>query len=261
MTKTISLPALLVVLTLAVSFIHCSESVDDPLIGDSSLAESTSSEASQSAETLSGDESGLSEESLDSGSDSDQTADSSGEAEGTTAEDHPFPDPTWLKSGDPLDNGTAGTQPGSVAKDFNQPLPVVNMSGWSTVSLYDFYGYVIVLNASAEWCEPCQEETPELEAMFEEKKDDGFVVLQTLFEDKDYNPADERTIKRWDRNFQLSYPVLADSEAEIYIDYKDDTNSMPLSVVIGRDMKIVGIVQGYKMTELQQYIDQAFQTN
>lgn len=46
-----------------------------------------------------------------------------------------------------------------------------------TVSLSDFRGQVVLVNFWATWCEPCRDEMPEFQTIYDLHKADGFVVL------------------------------------------------------------------------------------
>jgi thiol-disulfide isomerase/thioredoxin len=60
----------------------------------------------------------------------------------------------------------------ATAPDFSLP----DLAG-RTVSLSSFKGRVVLLDFWATWCEPCQEELPELVALHEKYKDRGFSVV------------------------------------------------------------------------------------
>jgi peroxiredoxin len=76
------------------------------------------------------------------------------------------------------------------------------------VDLYDLYGQVVLLLIAREWCEPCQEEAVALESMYQEHKDQGFVVLNIMLEgiEDDSPPQTDRWAEYWG----LSYPILGD---------------------------------------------------
>ena len=54
---------------------------------------------------------------------------------------------------------------------------VLNDLNGSPVALSQFIGRPLIVNFWATWCGPCRIEMPELQAVFEEYKDDGLLIL------------------------------------------------------------------------------------
>lgn len=77
------------------------------------------------------------------------------------------------------------------------------------VSLADYKGKVVLLNFWATWCEPCKKEMPEIQAAYEQYKDQGFVVLGINFGE---NPDPTVSFVHHGR---LTFPVLLDRRANI----------------------------------------------
>ena len=65
----------------------------------------------------------------------------------------------------------AGLRVGQRAPDFTLQLP-----GGGSVTLSTLRGRPVVLNFFATWCGPCQEEMPELQAIFEEYRGRAYVL-------------------------------------------------------------------------------------
>ena len=76
------------------------------------------------------------------------------------------------------------------------------------VELWDFYGQVVMIDIAAEWCNPCKDAAPEAQDFYERNRDEGFVILQLLYEGI-ANTA-EPDAARWADVFDLEFPVLAD---------------------------------------------------
>lgn len=65
------------------------------------------------------------------------------------------------------------TQPTSgVAPDF-----YLELFDGSDFRLSDYKGKVVLINFWGSWCGPCRQEAPELQALYEDYKDDGFVII------------------------------------------------------------------------------------
>jgi len=80
------------------------------------------------------------------------------------------------------------------------------------IKLKRFYGSVILIDLSAEWCGPCRTAAVTLEEEYQERKDDGFVVIQLMLDGYgmgDGNPDGDR----WRNEFGLSLPVIEDGDA------------------------------------------------
>ncbi len=86
-------------------------------------------------------------------------------------------------------------------------------SDGNDVSLKDFKGKVILLDSSAVWCGPCNDDTPKLEKNFHQaykNTGDGFVVLQLLGENKAGDPPTGQDLAAWIIKHSVTFPVLAD---------------------------------------------------
>jgi peroxiredoxin len=69
--------------------------------------------------------------------------------------------------------------------------------------LHDLKGEVILVNFWATWCPPCRKEMPDLQALYDKYKDQGFVVLSI---------SDEEAAKvsPFISEHRITYPVLLD---------------------------------------------------
>jgi len=77
------------------------------------------------------------------------------------------------------------------------------------ISLKDFRGKTIFLNFWATWCVPCREEMPAMEKLYQEYKDDNFVVLAVNVKDR------KQEAVAFIKELKLTYPVALDPEAEV----------------------------------------------
>lgn len=78
------------------------------------------------------------------------------------------------------------------------------------VSLADYRDKLVVLNFWATWCQPCTLEMPTLEALWQQYKDRGLVVLGVSVD----RGAPLVLIRPYVQNLKLTFPILLDPELE-----------------------------------------------
>lgn len=78
------------------------------------------------------------------------------------------------------------------------------------VQLYQFYGQVVQLILFAQWCTPCQEEAPLVEATWQDLEDDGVVILGVMMEGND-GPTTPEHLDQWAVEYSATHPLLNDS--------------------------------------------------
>ena len=98
-------------------------------------------------------------------------------------------------------------------------------------TLKDLKGKVVLVNFWATWCPPCKKEMPDLEALYNRFKDQGFVILAIS--------EDEETAKvaPFIAEQKVTYPVLFDPGAKVNNLFQVD--GIPKSFVYNRDGKLV----------------------
>ena len=77
------------------------------------------------------------------------------------------------------------------------------------ISLKDLRGKTVFLNFWATWCVPCREEMPAMEKLYQEYKDNNFVVLAVNVKDR------KQEALTFIKELKLTYPVALDPEAEV----------------------------------------------
>ena len=96
--------------------------------------------------------------------------------------------------------------------------------------LRELKGKVVLVNFWATWCPPCRKEMPDLQALYDKYKDQGFVVLSI---------SDEEAVKVspfiTERN--ISYPVLLDPGRKVNEAFV--VEGIPKSFVYDREGKLV----------------------
>lgn len=111
------------------------------------------------------------------------------------------------------------------------------------VSLSDYSGQVVLVNAWATWCPPCTAEMPEINDFYEAHRQDGFVVLAV-------NSREEtETVETFIQEYGFSFPVLLDSTGAVMEKYQ--VRGLPTTFIIDRDGQIqrqhVGAVTGQQL--------------
>jgi peroxiredoxin len=135
--------------------------------------------------------------------------------------------PSTLQVGDTATNFTA--------KDQNN----------QDVSLSDHAGKVILFEFSADWCGPCQAESPHLETLYNEYVSRGFQVITLLISG---SPS------TWAQTYNLTFPVLDDNNETIWDGYGE--GYVPLNIVIDRNSVIRYKVAGYDENAIRAIIEQ-----
>jgi cytochrome c biogenesis protein CcmG/thiol:disulfide interchange protein DsbE len=113
----------------------------------------------------------------------------------------------------------------------NLDFTVKDMHG-ASVQLAGYKGKVILLNFWATWCGPCKLEIPAFVELYDQYKDQGFVILGLLTDDAP-SPEDLRAFVS---EYRMNYPILF-SQEEIS-DAFGPIYGIPTSFFIGRDGSI-----------------------
>lgn len=98
-------------------------------------------------------------------------------------------------------------------------------------TLKDLRGRVVLVNFWATWCGPCRKEMPDLEALYQQFKGKGLVVLAI---DDDEN---EGKVKPFIAEQKYSFPILLDAGGKTYAQFR--VVGIPKSLVYDRSGKLV----------------------
>ncbi|MFT6147082.1 MAG: peroxiredoxin [Myxococcota bacterium] len=105
------------------------------------------------------------------------------------------------------------------------------------VELYQFYGQVVQLVLFAQWCGPCQEEAPEVEAASVELAESGAVILEVMLQANE-GPASVDASNEWVDEYGVTHPILADvSEAQSPM----LQGGFPTLPLLDRELRIVSL--------------------
>lgn len=127
---------------------------------------------------------------------------------------------------------------GFLAPDFT-----LNTPDGETVTLSGLRGQAVLLNLWATWCPPCRAEMPAIQKLYDEYKEQGFVVLAVNMTYQD-NPL---AVQPFLQENNLTFPVLLDETGDMARDY--ELRSLPSSFFINRDGIIQEVVIGGPMSE------------
>ena len=86
---------------------------------------------------------------------------------------------------------------------------LANLEG-NEVSLADFRGQPVIINFWATWCGPCRIEMPELQETFEERQEDGLVILAVNLQE-----SPEMARRFFYDDLGLTFTPLLDREGQV----------------------------------------------
>ena len=158
----------------------------------------------------------------------------------------------WIVlSADKTGATTAGEIPaphtGFSAPDFTLKTP----EGTAFI-LSKLRGQAVLVNLWATWCPPCRAEMPAIETLYQEYKDQGFIVLAI---DMTYQD-DPFAVVPFTIENGLTFPVLLDETGIVASAYQ--LRSLPSSYFIDREGIIQDVVIGGPMSEalIRMHIEQ-----
>ena len=149
----------------------------------------------------------------------------------------------WIfVSADKAGTSTSGLIPapqqGFLAPDFE-----LQTTTGETIKLSDLRGQAVLVNLWATWCPPCRAEMPAIERVYNEYKEDGFIVLAINMTYQD-TPAN---IEPFIDEYGLTFPILLDTNNSVGSAYQ--LRSLPSSFFVDRDGMISEVVIGGPMAE------------
>jgi peroxiredoxin len=108
-------------------------------------------------------------------------------------------------------------------------------------SLSQFRGKVVLINFFTFFCGPCRDEMPDLNKIYQENKDKGFVILGIALS------SDPIQIRFLVKQLGLTYPVLSGTD-KVGEDY-GNVVVVPTTVLIDKQGNIVQRIEGTRKKE------------
>jgi len=136
------------------------------------------------------------------------------------------------------DRPPEGVEIGLTAPDFT----LKTIEGES-ITLSSLRGQPILLNFWATWCPFCRDEMPAFQNVYEEHKDDGFIVISIT---EEVGSEMDNVIEFRD-NYNLTFPILLDEGGVVTRRYH--VNSLPRTLLVNPDGVINNIILGGPITE------------
>jgi peroxiredoxin len=112
--------------------------------------------------------------------------------------------------------GSIGVEAGSAGRPLrgqSAPNFTLDLLDGSTLSLSDLRGQVVVINFWATWCSPCEDELPDLQAVWDEYQSNDVVFVGVAYEDT------TAAVQEIASRFGITYPQGIDEEARISTAY------------------------------------------
>ncbi|MFZ5481696.1 MAG: TlpA family protein disulfide reductase [Myxococcota bacterium] len=154
--------------------------------------------------------------------------------DGGAASEWVAPENGWPISEPPAGLEAEGYEDGQVVPDVRG----IDVYG-DEVSLWQFYGSLVVLDLSTQWCSPCRE----LAEGVQETADhfgEELVYVTLMPEDTEGEPVDEEDLADWAEYYGIvTEPVLADPEGYAYdVVPPGSVEGWPAVFVVDRDLRV-----------------------
>jgi peroxiredoxin len=108
----------------------------------------------------------------------------------------------------------------------------------SRAALHDFRERLVVLNFWATWCQPCTLEMPTLEALAQEYRDRGLVVLGVSVD----RGAPLAVISPYVKNMRLTFPILLDPDMAAATAWR--VTALPATFLVRPGGEVAGVAVG-----------------
>ena len=107
----------------------------------------------------------------------------------------------------------------------------------NTVQLSALRGKVVFINVWATWCQPCVDEMPTIERLYNQLHARGLEVVTVSLD-----PLGAQVVEPFMRRYQLTFPVLLDAKSQVERLY--GTTGVPESFIVDKQGRLVEKVVG-----------------
>ncbi len=173
-------------------------------------------------------------------------------ADGATGADWIAPDNRWISQAPPEKLRAEGYEEGDTPPDVRLP----DQYG-DEVSLWQFYGNLVLIDISPMWCAPCQDLARGVEQLVRDYEGEPMVYINLVAETVEGDTPGQEHAEEWATSFGIeSTPVLADLEG-FYINFTQ-SGSYPIVVGISPELRIFegGFVAVNGEPDIRSFIDQ-----
>ncbi len=110
------------------------------------------------------------------------------------------------------------------------------------IQLYQFFGYIVLLDFSAGWCMPCRRTAETAQVAWTAHREQGVMFIHLLTEgNRPGSPADLELVTDWASLYGISFPVVRQDDGAAYGAFQTSdaySGSLPFLVLIDREMRI-----------------------
>jgi len=126
-------------------------------------------------------------------------------------------------------NQTLGERSVSAQEGASFELPSIDGDGM--VRLSDYLGKVVLVDFWSSWCPPCRQESPALEAAYEDFRDLGVEFVGIAIWDV------ESETRKFRDAFNLQYPIVSDSNGRVAVEW--GVVGIPEKFFVDREGRVV----------------------
>ncbi|GGF09037.1 thiol-disulfide oxidoreductase ResA [Halobacillus andaensis] len=118
-----------------------------------------------------------------------------------------------------------------------------------TVSLSDYEGQGVMINFWATYCEPCKDEMPYMEELYDDYKEQGVEILAINLDSTDL------VVQRFLDRYGLSFPILHDKDGQVMDEY--NVGQLPSTLFINPEGEVEEQVVGpLTLDRLEGYLNE-----
>lgn len=102
------------------------------------------------------------------------------------------------------------------------------------ISLEQYRGKVVMLNFWWTGCEPCRQETPDLQAVYQQLGGQGLEIIGVNVRGNERTgTSGDDDVKRFAAEYNVSYPIVLDRDGSVSRNYR--VNNLPTTLFIDQD--------------------------